>query len=620
MAKDAVDTAIAEQKKIADAEEKKGIIAKIAELIRRTRMKLYETFIEIPDAHAIEKHLNKSESALKKLGELEDVSTATLVGLYEISEKVEAALSAGNLEQAAKELEGVDGTFHKAMQEVTNKVSIRYKNIDEAVRAIYDKNDNLKDLFSEDLLAKARVMMSEDGKHGFLVFPAEYDDKDSTERFDTVIRLTYDKNSKAGENNIKFDYLPDCEVNCQENGKYMLTNSKGKQIPVEFREDRDFANTISYGGELTNNIINCVATIEGVKARDKALENLKIKSPQMKIIEKYRKNNVLDEKTGCISTFEPDDKTFRIYDPDTQKLLVFYNKDKQTLSACVYNNVPSYDAPIYEQVVDNRESGIVTDFHYDTSKELYERTDILTLKEAEKGKTAMADMKLPYGDIDIQTMLSSDSVRDCLTTYGLKDFGINELMHLTDKSNVMTDKSPAKADPKQFLSLAQTVKDAMFASHIGVDGTINDKLDFEETHKVIYDEGGHTITVRTPSNAQMRLLTDASGRPQSIQYQPVGETSFYNVYNPESSKVMATAVQLKEWRNKDKEFMPCYDAINAAINVEINKGIDIGIQHSKNLETEREKAVRQQTHRQDKPSERLSVKAEKTERKTVDRE
>ena len=585
--------------KAATEEERKSIFARIFELIRRTRLKLYETFVELPDAQAIEKHLNKAESAAKKLSEVEDLSTAALAGVYEISEKIDAAIQSNNFEEISKLYDELVKLHNDVIENTSNRLEIKYKTIKEAVQNIYSEESNLCDFYSEDLLAQARVMMSADGKEGYMVFPAEFTDASPDEKFDVVIKLRYN-----GNNDIKFDYLPNCEINL-ENGKYVLTDDTNKKKTVEFFESRNFAKTNAYSGELTVNVINCVASIEGVKAKD---ETLKVKSAPMKIIEKYRKNNVVDKYTGCISTFEPDDNTFRVYDPDTKKLMVFYNKDKTTLCGCVYDNVPSYDAPIYKRVDDLQQSGIVTKYHYDTSKELYERTDFLTLKENEDGKTAQADMKLPYGDIDIQTMLKSESVTDCLITYGLKNFGIREITTLADKKNVVTDKTHRKVDKGYFLSLAQTVKDAMFASHIGVDGTINDKLDFEESHKVIYEEGGHTITVRTPSNAQMRLMTDKVGTPVSIAYSPAGDTEFYNVYNPSQAKVMVAPSQLKEWRDNDDEFNKTFEAINAAINVEINKGRDVGVEYSKKLEKDRETAMRERSKNAVKDNTRDNIK------------
>lgn len=593
--------------KAATEEERKSIFARIFELIRKTRLKLYETFIEIPEATAMEKHLNKAESAAKKLSEMEDLSAAALAGVYEISEKIDAAIQQNNFKELTKLYDGLIQTHDKITEETAHRLEVKFKTVKDAVKDIYINNDNLRDFYSDDLLMQARVMMSADSKEGFLVFPAEFTDAAPDESFDTVIKLKYN-----GDNNIKFEYLPNHEVNLV-NGKYVMkdnTNDTSKGKTVDFFEDRNFAGTNTYNGELTTNIVNCVASIEGVQARNEAL---KTKSAPMKIIEKYRKNRVEDKYTGCISTFEPDDNTFRVYDPDTKKLIVFYNKDENTLCGCAYDNVPSFDAPIFERVDDEKRSGIVTDFHYDTSKELYERTDFLTLKENEDGKTAQADMKLPYGDIDIQTMLKSESVTDCLITYGLKDFGLREITTLADKKNVITDKTNRKADKKYFLSLAQTVKDAMFATHIGVDGTINDKLDFEESHKVIYEEGGHTITVRTPSDTQMRLMTDRIGTPVSIAYSPAGDTEFYNVYNPSQSKVMAAPSQLKEWRDKDVEFTNTFNAFNAAINVTINKGKDVAVEYSKKLEKDRENAIKERSRNIGKDKTDTTEKTERRE-------
>ena len=114
-------------------------------------------------------------------------------------------------------------------------------------------------------------------------------------------------------------------------------------------------------------------------------------------------------------------------------------------------------------------------------------------------------------------------------------------------------------------------------------------------------------------------MTDRVGTPVSIAYSPAGDTEFYNVYNPSQSKVMASPAQLKEWRDKDIEFTKTFEAFNAAINVDINKGKDVAVEYSKKLEKDRENAIKERSRNIGKDKTDTTEKTERRETQ-LDRE
>lgn len=610
MAKDMVAPVVDEQNKIASEEEKKSWIQKILDKIRQARLALRDAFIDVPADHAIYKNLDKAKSAVERLDELEEISEATLQGMYDISCTLETAVKKGSLEEMGKMLEKLEKLCAEVTQQAARNMLFRYDSLEDALETA---TRDSKVHFKKEMIEKARVVMSEDGKRAFLILPEENDDPNHL-KYNQVFELGYKESPKGDDVSIKL--IEDATVEADENGSLFLRGEGDKYLRVNYNEDKDHRGLMNAQAELVMNIRQNVASIVGLRTYE---EKLKAKSPEVRMIEKYRRAEVVDPETGYISTFNPDDATFRIYDPDTKDMLVLTRKDADSnLEGHIYKNVPSYDANLYGIVPQLDEQGnekITETPVYDKDDIKYDRIKVSTITARGEDGLSRSHISLPRGAVNAQYMFHTDAMKDFLRIYGFNDFGIEQITNVGNKDGIIVDKTTAVKSKDDYLRFADTLYNAVFAAEYGVEGVPADSKVFEETHKVAYDRGGHTFTINSPENTQLRVSMNRAGAPVSIEYRPKGERDFQKFYNVASGATTIPAPVWNAWRKDDPSFSNMFNGTLAAIDERVNKQTDLAIEHAKSVNNDRkeleERLNKSLENKEDKPKEKKSQNKER---------
>lgn len=530
--------------------KKTSILELIKEKIRGARQYLYDTFVDVDKSHPIFNKMNKAETALSKLDDIEAISAANLQALYDISCTFETAIKSNSLEEAGKLLEKMEQLAAKIQARVlagTREDLPTFKGMLETAlsRELGDKFD--PNVHYEDNM---KVFTAEDGR----VFVGLANEEGT--KLEPVFEAIYVKGENGKKDTIEFKQMKDysVEMNPEKTSVPLLRNNtiKGEGYLKLTEYEMTIINPrMPALGKLQLSVLDAVAAKEGGKAYEQAL--YLSDNPALKLLEPYANNTVRDDN-GLEASFLPYDGTFRIYNPDTKELTVFEKNDQGGFTGMLYNNVDSLDAQLYMP----KESSDTIDLNaveFDKTKPMYKGIPIMEARTVKRNGKEIAEThtSIPLGNTSLYYTLQSDAAKSFLLSQGLDEFNVKQIMDIGKDDGIVFDKVKAIKGTAQLAETASLwegyVKQTLDAEYAADSKEINSLA-----AKYVTKRGGSAITLETPEGGEFRLSLNGKGNAVTLDYKEPDGNAFQPVYDPIRGIPKISAKEFRVLSAKDKTF------------------------------------------------------------------